>query len=375
MIARSSSAIRRVLMTADAIGGVWTFALELCRGLARHDVEVVLATMGPRPRFDQRAAAAVPGNIVLCESSYDLEWMADPWDDVARAGDWLLGLARQYRPDVVHLNGYVHGALPWTAPVVAVGHSCVLSWWAAVCGAPVPEQWRQYARAVRAGLAGAQRVVAPTAWMAEALAFHYGPLPPQSVIPNGLDPPAGDPPRKQPVIAAAGRLWDEAKNLGVLAQIAAELPWPVQVAGERHAPDGSVRDWSGLELLGRLSPGEMAALYGRAALFAAPARYEPFGLAILEAAQAGCALVLGDIASLRENWTGAAEFVAVDDPAAWRDRLTALAADPDRVRRLGARARARAAHFSGARMADAYLELYRALRRGAPLAPAQVLAA
>ena len=36
------------------------------------------------------------------------------------------GLERRLRPDVVHLNGYTHGALPWRAPVLVVGHSCVL---------------------------------------------------------------------------------------------------------------------------------------------------------------------------------------------------------------------------------------------------------
>jgi hypothetical protein len=46
-----------------------------------------------------------------------------------------------------------------------------------------------------------------------------------------------------------------------------------------------------------------------------PARYEPFGLSVLEAALSGCALVPGDIASLRGNWDGVAEFVCPDDAA------------------------------------------------------------
>ena len=40
---------RRILMTADTIGGVWSYALELAQGLARHGVEVALATMGRVP--------------------------------------------------------------------------------------------------------------------------------------------------------------------------------------------------------------------------------------------------------------------------------------------------------------------------------------
>ena len=40
--------IRPVLMTADPIGGVWTYVLELCRELGKTDVNVALATMGRR---------------------------------------------------------------------------------------------------------------------------------------------------------------------------------------------------------------------------------------------------------------------------------------------------------------------------------------
>ena len=47
--------------------------------------------------------------------------------------------------------------------------------------------------------------------------------------------------------------------------------------------------------LGVLAPAELRRKLERAAIFAAPALYEPFGLGILEAAAAGCALVLGDI--------------------------------------------------------------------------------
>ncbi|HLM75082.1 MAG TPA: glycosyltransferase family 4 protein, partial [Polyangiaceae bacterium] len=124
----SSSALS-VLMTADAMGGVWTYAMELASELAARGVTVALATMGDRPTEAQvKRAKAIPG-LTLFESEFKLEWMDDPWGDVARAGAWLLDLERRLRPDVVHLNGYCHGALPFRAPVVVVGHSCVLSWW------------------------------------------------------------------------------------------------------------------------------------------------------------------------------------------------------------------------------------------------------
>ena len=38
--------VDRVLMTADTVGGVWTYALDLARKLAGRGCEVTLATMG-----------------------------------------------------------------------------------------------------------------------------------------------------------------------------------------------------------------------------------------------------------------------------------------------------------------------------------------
>ena len=105
----------RVLMTADAVGGVWTYALDLVRALP--DVEFVVATMGRRPSADQ--IADLPANLTLRVGDYRLEWEEKPWDDVRAAGDWLLDLEAASRPDVVHLNGFVHAALPFRAPVLS----------------------------------------------------------------------------------------------------------------------------------------------------------------------------------------------------------------------------------------------------------------
>jgi glycosyltransferase involved in cell wall biosynthesis len=105
----------------------------------------------------------------------------------------------------------------------------------------------------------------------------------------------------------------------------------------------------------------MAEWYARASIYALPARYEPFGLSILEAASAGCALVLGDIATLRENWDGAADFVAPDDGDALAGAIQRLIDDPLRRDRQARLARRRARRFPADRMAAAYLTLYREL--------------
>jgi glycosyltransferase involved in cell wall biosynthesis len=113
--------------------------------------------------------------------------------------------------------------------------------------------------------------------------------------------------------------------------------------------------------VGQVGSPEIAARMAEAAVFASPARYEPFGLAILEAALSGCALVLGDIPTLRELWDDAALFVAPDDHEALRSALADLLSDPDKSAAFGKRARRRAGRYTAASMGKAYMDAYESL--------------
>jgi glycosyltransferase involved in cell wall biosynthesis len=355
---------RRVLMTADAVGGVWDYALELTTALASRGVAVTLATMGPRPTSTQRAALRDLPNTTVVESDYSLEWMTDADGDVDAAGEWLLALARDCGAELVHLNGYAHAALPWPMPALVVAHSCVWSWWSAVHGGSPPAEWRAYHDRVRRGIAAASAIAAPSAAMLRALAAHYGPCD-GTVIPNGRCPVRFRPAAKEPFIFAAGRVWDPAKNLAALSAAASRVEWPIVVAGDTTGPDGAAHVPRGVTALGRIGPLEMRDRLGRASIYAMPAKYEPFGLSILEAALSGCALVVGDIPSLREHWDGAALFVAPGDRDALAAALAGLIADGPRRERWGRRARVRGMEFTATRMADAYERLYAGMRAGA----------
>lgn len=351
-----------ILMTADTVGGVWTYALELVRALAPFGTHVALATMGaPLQAHQWQAARALP-NLTIYESTYLLEWMDDPWDDVAEAGQWLLRLADHVQPDLVHLNSMVHGSLPWQQPVVVVVHSCVLSWWRAVKGEDAPEAGDTYRRLVRQGLQAADVVVAPTAAMlleAEAL---YGPFRQPTVIYNGRAPQDFPAATKEPFIFGMGRVWDEAKNLALLAEVAADLPWPVYLAGDaRHPTTGETLVLLNVQFLGPLPSEEVAAWLARAAIYVLPARYEPFGLSVLEAALAGCALVVGDIPSLREVWEDAALYVPPTDASALRTAIQTLLSNEPLREQLRCRATNRAQQYSALQMAQAYCALYQQL--------------
>ncbi len=358
----------RILMSADAVGGVWTYALELARGLGAFGTEVLLAVMGGALSESKRAEAAAVRNLTLAVNPLKLEWMDEPWDDVERAGDWLIELANEFRPELVHLNGYVHASLPWEVPVVVVAHSCVLSWFRAVRGEDAPAGWDRYREAVSHGLSCADFIVAPSRAMWNEISALYGPGFRGCVIYNGCDPAPFRSGLKQPFVLAAGRVWDDAKNFQVLDEAAAGISWPILLAGDSTRPHGGAKVQPRLGLLGNLSPAELRGRYSEAAIYAVPAVYEPFGLTALEAALSGCALVLGDIPSLREIWADAACFVAARNSAAWSNELNRLARDPALRADFACRARARALEFSAAAMTRRYLEAYEQARHNRPCA-------
>ena len=357
----------KLLMTVDAVGGVWTYALELSRALAHYNASVVLACMGPAPDAAQRSAARALPNVTLASLECRLEWMAQPWNDVARAGNWLLQLADRERVDLVHLNGYVHAALTWSRPVVVVAHSCVYSWWRAVNGCDPPSEWQTYRDRVAAGLDRANCIVAPTNAFLESIRAIYRPTAATRVIHNARSMSVGaEPKMRLPIIFASGRAWDRAKAVDVLDAAVRDVPWRGYFAGSTSSPDGAQVQLAALRRLGSLTAQDHAAWLRRTAIFAHPARYEPFGLGVLEAALSGCALVLTDLPTLRELWDEAALFVPVDDALSLHRALHSLIADPDRLATLASAAWLRARNYRPETMAAHYLALYRELLAASP---------
>jgi glycosyltransferase involved in cell wall biosynthesis len=354
-------------MTADTLGGVWTYALELILALNQRGVEVGLATMGRRMSREQRNAVR---GLPLCEvfeSAYRLEWMEDPWADIHEAAEWLRNLERDLRPELIHFNHFAHAALNWNVPTLLVAHSDVYSWWQAVHREQPPSSWKKYHELVRSALHRARFVVAPSHAALRDLIRNFGNPKNVRVIRNGRDAfinsEESSPRRsKRNKVLTIGRVWDEAKNIRILDEVAPELAWPIEVAGEFASPEGTPRQFTHLNALGFLPPEEIQKRLCEASIYALPALYEPFGLSVLEAAAAGCALVLGDLSSLRENWEGAAIFVDPRNPASVREGLRAVIRGEKLRNELGRLASERARSFDPQTMLDGYLEIYRDLR-------------
>jgi glycosyltransferase involved in cell wall biosynthesis len=351
--------LTRILMTGDAVGGVWRYCLELARGFGFAGVETVLAVLGPPPAPEQTAqAASIPG-LRLVATGLPLDWTAPDEAALREAGAALAGLAGRIGADTVHLHTPALAAeVPWAVPVVAVAHSDVGTWWAAVRGGGMPDDLAWRAAAVGRGLAEADVAVAPSRSFARALARLYRPGRRIAVVHNGRTPMRSPPCPRRAEVLAAGRLWDEGKNIALLDRAAATLGVPVFAAGPLSGPNGAAVTLAHVQALGPLGEAALAARMAAATVFVAPSRYEPFGLAVLEAAQSGMALALADIPAFRELWDGAALFFHPQDPAMLADALGRLLAAP-----LGpaARARAHAARYAAAAMTEATLALHRSL--------------
>jgi glycosyltransferase involved in cell wall biosynthesis len=348
----------RLLLTTDAVGGVWTYSLDLARGLSEAGVEVLLAVLGPSPAPDQLAAAARIAGLSVADTGLPLDWTAADPGELMETAAALRGAARGARVDLAHLNSptlALGGG--WPVPALGACHSCLATWWAAVKDGPMPPDFVWRTEALRRGLADCDELVAPSAAFARATAEAHEVRTPRVVRNGRAGASAGEGPTA-PFVFTAGRLWDEGKNVRVLDAAAAEVAASVWAAGPLAGPSGARVELRHARALGALPADAVRTWLARRPIYAASALYEPFGLGVLEAAQAGCPLVLSDIPTLRELWDGAAVFVDPADAAGWTAALSVLLRDPARREALGAAARARAARYTAARMTAGLLALY-----------------
>jgi glycosyltransferase involved in cell wall biosynthesis len=360
--------LRRVFMTADAVGGVWTYALDLARGFGKRGIETHLAVLGPSPSPAQAAEAAAIPRLELIDTRLALDWTAAHPREIAATSTRLKDLAGSSGADLVHLNGpALAGRSTWPVPLVIGIHSCVATWWQAVRTGDMPRDFVWRTRATASGLAVADAILAPSAAFAAAVNGCYGAHLEVTPVPNGRRRINCARAERRAGVLTAGRLWDPAKNVATLDEVAAAISEPVFAAGPVAGPNGERATFSNLKLLGELSEREMATCHANAAVFVSLSLYEPFGLAVLEAAQSGAALVLSDIATFRELWDGAALFVPAHDSAAAREAMQRLLRDPPLARRMGDKAAARADRYTPQRMLEATLYVYAgAMGRAAP---------
>lgn len=357
-----------VLVTADTVGGVWTYARELTCGLLARGHKVTLVSFGKLPKRGQTFWLKHK-NLTYYATEFPLEWMQDAESGIAESTKHLERVIYDSRPDVLHFSQYCYGSLDFGIPNIVVAHSDVLSWWNAVHGGEPPESnWMTwYRNLVAQGLRNANVVVAPSQWMLDTLRDYYE-LPSTScVIYNGR---SGDlfraAERKQDCVLSVGRIWDEAKQVRLL--LSCKQCVPVRIAGSAQHPENgesyplNSELASSFRFCGEQDETQLRELYADSAAYAATSRYEPFGLAPVEAALSRCALILNDIPVFRELWGDAAFYFDRDDANSLAQAISVVSEFSSLRRLLGDLAYERArTQFESQRMIRQYEELYSSL--------------
>lgn len=366
-----------VLVTGDTLSGSWTYTRELVTGLVTRGVRVTLVSFGEVPLPSQTTWMDHLHGLDYRPTAFRLEWMQEAEEDLAESSAFLVALVRELHPDILHLNQFGHGGLPVDVPRVVMAYSDLLTWREAVparTGTSIAADrhamsW--YRDTVIRGIVGANAIIAPSQWMLDRVSACYMRPSRGEVIYPGRNPIFFNPyVNKDECVLAVGRLVDSSKQVSLLTQH--PHPVPVCIVGAEQTvpmPRIPIRadvkvatEETSVAVRGPQTEAQLRALYSRAAIFAATARYEPLCLATLEAAFSRCAIVANDIPSYREMWGDAALYFRTNDGTSLAESIRALS--EDRAMRRGyaelsyARARER---FTTKRMIDEYLQLYRSL--------------
>lgn len=358
-----------VLVTADTIGGVWIYTRELVSSLVQRGIRVTLVSFGSLPTPDQSLWVEQLGVVDYRPTAFKLEWMPDSESDVEASSSYLLSIIDEEKPDLLHLSQYCYGGLPVGVPKLLVAHSDVVNWWWEVKGGKPPaDRWTKwYRRVVSQGLAGSDVVVAPSQWMMNSLGRYNVDLLKTKVIYNGRTPTLFNPfVAKERYAVSVGRLWDDGKQVSLVTKSNPVIP--VRIAGA-EAPENEACNQSrkldnafGIAFEGQRTEAQLRQLFSRASMYLATSKYEPFGLAPLEAALSRCALVCNDISTFRELWGDSVVYFQKDDAASLGREIANLHRDPEMRLHYANRAYNHALkNFTTARMMDEYLSLYQSL--------------
>lgn len=361
-----------VLITSDTMtSGLWIYTRELVSGLISRGFRVTLVSFGEIPFPAQTAWMERLDRLEYHPTAFRLDWMHEGQQDFPDASAYLCSLVEEVRPDLFHANHLCYGALPVSIPHVTVAHGDLVTWWNAVHGrGPKRSPWLSwYQQTVANGLVGSTAVVAASDWMLDTIAASYSVLINGTVINHGRNPVHFNPyVTKEDTALSVGRPDDPADQVHLLAE--RWHPVAVYVASAKepvHSSDETAfraevrfRDGDeGVVLAGPQSEAQLRLLYSRAALYVCTSRYDPSGMAVLEAALSRCALILNDIPALREIWGPAAVYFRSNDADSLSEAVRIMSSDDQLRRNFANRAFNRAREcYNANRMTDNYIQLY-----------------
>lgn len=217
-----------------------------------------------------------------------------------------------------------------------------------------PEFRTRFAQQARYAAAGADAIIAVSAFTAAAIEEHLGvPAARIRVVHHGVTRRQIPDLAREKIVLCAGAI-QRRKNQAMLVRAFRSMPedWTLVLAGSQGFAAAETLDAIAaspaakrIQVTGYLNDDQLGEYYARASLFVFPSLDEGFGMPVLEAMAAGIPVISSNTSALPEVCGDAAEFV---DPAS-EDQLSAalvrLANDEDRCAELIRRGVRRAAQF------------------------------
>lgn len=350
-------------------GGAAPVCRQLCELYARRGHEVEVVTMGFRGLPAKELLNGVHVTRVLslrskqatCETHEMLSYVISALPRVV----WRL-CTRRY--DALHVHFVIPtGLLAWLAtrlrrtPYVLTAH-----------GSDVPgynpdrfgKEHGFTTPLLRRILDGAFAITAPSIFLGGLIRERCGDYD-VAHIPNGICIDQIPPADKEDIILMTGRLLRRKGFHTVLeAMRGVETTYEVHIVGdgpERVALESLAGELAAKVVFHGWLPNaapELQSLYARARIFCLPSSRENASISLLEGMLAGAAVITSNVSGCPETIGDAGLTVPPDDPAALREVLLPLMADPEACAALGAKARARVlSHFDWEEIADRYLDL------------------
>jgi phosphatidylinositol alpha-mannosyltransferase len=327
-----------------AHGGVQDQVLRLSRWLtaAGHEVRVIGPGESEVPGF----VSVGPATVVPANGA------ATPIALAPDAGRRVL--AALVDVDVAHIHEPLMPQVSLTAlrkarvPMVGTFHAdpSTTAEWVYRLGRPLTSKWFRRLDVITAVSPIAARAVESTGRV--------------QIIPNGVDVDDYSPGEKRPgSVAFLGRN-DERKGLPVLLEA-----WPkirnanpaahlTVIGAENPGPINP-----GVEFVGRVSEEDKRRYLKEAAVFCAPnLSGESFGIVVVEAMAAGCAVVASGLPAFVPVLGDSGRFVAPGDAAGLAEEVISLLRDQATAQRLGQSARQASRRFGREAVATAYIEAY-----------------
>ena len=332
-------------------------------GLARYTSELSLALAGCFPEDEFYLLSDQPFRMPD-GAPRNLKRGGGPRNAAERRW-WIWGLEREMRRlgvDLVHGPDFAVPYIP-RRPSVLTLHD--LSPW-------MNPRWHHAAKRVRRrtplllDLGIATMIVTPGDAVRRRAIEHFRLQPDRVVaIPEAPAPwlrRVDIPARSVPYFLFVGTL-EPRKNLPMLVDAWREVrrrhPVDLILAGRKRADAPVIVEEPGLQLIGEVPDGRLAALYSGALALVCPSLYEGFGLPVLEAMQCGTAV----IASSAVAEAGGDAAVYADDSEALARAMCQAVEQPGWVAERSALSLARAREFSWERTARLTHEVYLEARR------------